>query len=113
MTWQSATLAEFCSVKHGYAFEGAFFAVVKTELYRHIFEISTSASVDRRGSLRWKDFAKIPLWLPALEEQAAIVDVLSAVTAHLEVFRHQLHLLREQKKGLLQKLLTGKIPVKV
>ncbi|HEY8036157.1 MAG TPA: restriction endonuclease subunit S [Methylobacter sp.] len=41
------------------------YRVLKTELYRHIFEVNTSASVDRRGSLRWNQFAaiKIPVLL--------------------------------------------------
>ena len=57
------------------------FSALKTGLYRHIFEVSTSASVDRRGSLRWKEFAKIPFPVPPLSEQEAISEVL-AVTVH-------------------------------
>jgi len=52
------------------------FAVLKTGLYRHIFEVSTSASVDRRGSLRWSEFSKLPFPLPPLAEQRAIAEVL-------------------------------------
>lgn len=35
------------------------FALFKTDTYRHIFAISTNASVDRRGSLRWREFSLI------------------------------------------------------
>ena len=53
------------------------YSVLKTSLYRHIFDVSTSASVDRRGSLRWTEFSSIPFPVPPLEEQSAIVEVIS------------------------------------
>jgi len=30
------------------------FKLLKTDIYRHIFQVNTSSSVDRRGSLRWR-----------------------------------------------------------
>ena len=87
--------------------------VLKTETYRHIFASNTSASVDRRGSLRWSDFAKIHVPRPAFEEQQAIVSVIDTADRELALLHTQLDALREQKKGLMQQLLTGKIRVKV
>tara|TARA_R110002050_G_scaffold18850_2_gene54690 strand:+ start:3647 stop:4876 length:1230 start_codon:yes stop_codon:yes gene_type:complete len=89
------------------------FAVLKTSLYRHIFEVSTSASVDRRGSLRWDEFSKIPFPLPPLEEQRAIVSVLQTARADLEATTREITALQRQKRGLMQKLLTGEWRVKV
>lgn len=43
--------------------------ILKTEIYRHVFEVSTSASVDRRGSLRWKHFSEILIPKAPLSEQ--------------------------------------------
>ena len=40
------------------------YRLLKTETYRQLFESFTSASVNRRGSLRWKQFATIPITLP-------------------------------------------------
>ncbi|MFH0728029.1 MAG: restriction endonuclease subunit S [Pseudomonadota bacterium] len=37
------------------------YKVFKSTTYLHIFQVSTSASVDRRGSLRWNEFAKLPI----------------------------------------------------
>jgi len=51
------------------------YRLLKTELYRHIFEVNTSASVDRRGSLRWNEFAKIKIPVPSMEEQQKIASV--------------------------------------
>ncbi len=83
------------------------FAVLKTGLYRHIFEVSTSASVDRRGSLRWSEFSKIPFPLPSLVEQKAIADVIRTAKTDIDVLNLKLESLIRQKRGLMQKLLTG------
>lgn len=88
------------------------YAVLKTSLYRHIFEVSTSASVDRRGSLRWKEFAKIPFPVPPLAEQEAISAILAANKKILEGLKAERDSLQRQKRGLMQKLLTGKWRVK-
>lgn len=89
------------------------FAVLKTEIYRHIFEVSTSASVDRRGSLRWGEFSKLPFPVPPLAEQIAIAEVLQTARAELGGLDDEIHLVRRQKRGLMQKLLTGEWHVNV
>jgi type I restriction enzyme S subunit len=89
------------------------FAVLKTDLYRHIFEVSTSASVDRRGSLRWSEFSKIPFPLPSLAEQKAIVEVLHTAKAEIDILDKEIEAVTRQKRGLMQKLLTGEWRVKV
>lgn len=83
------------------------YAVLKTGLYQHIFEVSTSASVDRRGSLRWGEFSKLPFPLPSLEEQAAIADVLRTAQTELNAISAETEAVTRQKRGLMQKLLTG------
>jgi type I restriction enzyme S subunit len=86
---------------------------LKTEMYRQIFAANTNASVDRRGSLRWKDFSTIHLALPSLEEQRQIAGVLAAADAEIAALGRQLAAFRQQKRGLMQQLLTGKTRVKV
>lgn len=61
------------------------YKVLKTATYRHIFQVNTSASVDRRGSLRWNEFAKLPIPLPPIEEQKEIAETLN--TARQEIDR--------------------------
>lgn len=89
------------------------FAVLKTGLYRHIFEVSTSASVDRRGSLRWSEFSKLPFPLPSLVEQRAIAEVLRTAQTDLDALNTEIEALTRQKRGLMQKLLTGEWRVTV
>ncbi len=89
------------------------YSVFKTSLYRHIFQVNTSASVDRRGSLRWKDFLKIRIPLPSLAEQNRISALLQQIETEITQTTIKLSLLQEQKRGLMQKLLTGEVRVKV
>ncbi len=89
------------------------YALLKTETYRQIFERSTSASVDRRGSLRWNEFSRIKVPLPSLSEQEAITAVLNTCDSELALLDRKLTLLKKQKQGLMQQLLTGKVRVKI
>lgn len=86
-------------------------ALLKTEHYRQMYQARTNASVDRRGGLRWDEFAKIPLALPSLEEQARIAMVLAECDRELLLLKQLHDALKEQKKGLMQKLLTGQVRV--
>jgi type I restriction enzyme S subunit len=54
---------------------------------------------------------KIPL--PPLEEQLRIVEILVTADKEITIHRDELTALKEQKKGLMQQLLTGKVRVKV
>jgi type I restriction enzyme, S subunit len=84
------------------------FALLKTEHYRQIFASSTNASVDRRGSLRWKDFKKIRIPIPPIGEQVAIAKVLSLAEQDTNLLKIQLECLREEKTALKASLLKGK-----
>ena len=58
-------------------------------------------------------FAKIKLVLPSIEEQKAIISVLDEAHDELKLYEKKSAVLQEQKKGLMQKLLTGEIRVNV
>ncbi len=56
------------------------------------------------------DFAKEKVRIPpTVEEQAMIVDILSTCDREIELLRKQLDALKEQKRGLMQMLLTGEL----
>ena len=88
------------------------YKLLKTETYRHIFEAMTSGSINRRGSLRWNHFTQIKLKLPPIEEQKKIAAVLNNCDAEINVLQNKSGALRQQKCGLMQKLLTGRVRVK-
>lgn len=88
------------------------FRVLKSPLLIHFYQINTSASVDRRGSLRYDEFARIYIWLPSKAEQKAIAQVFDTADQQLTLLRTQRTALDQQKRGLMQRLLTGKLRVK-
>jgi type I restriction enzyme S subunit len=90
-----------------------FWKLIKTELYRHIFEVNTSGSIARRGALRWDEFALIKVFLPTVPEQKRIATVLNTCDEEIKLLEKQLEALKEQKRGLMQKILTGEVRVKI
>lgn len=58
-------------------------------------------------------FQYLTISLPSVEEQTAIVQVLTAADREIELAQQKLELLRQQKRGLMQQLLTGKKRVKI
>ena len=57
------------------------------------------------------DFFNFTLSVPSLEEQKKIAGLLSAIDEDIENLKKQLELRKQQKKGLMQKLLTGEVRV--
>jgi type I restriction enzyme S subunit len=51
--------------------------------------------------------------IPSLQEQARIAAILSTCDREIELLKKKQEKLKEQKKGLMQKLLTGEVRVKV
>lgn len=61
-----------------------------------------------------KQFLDIPIKLPkSKEEQTAIAQVLQAADKEISLLKAKADKLREQKKGLMQQLLTGKVRLKI
>lgn len=88
--------------------DGYLYKLLKTEKLRQIFAANTNASVDRRGSLRWKEFARIHIPLPPLDEQRKISAVLDDAKQEISLLQAKAKALKTQKRGLMQKLLTGR-----
>lgn len=93
--------------------DGYFYKLLKTEKLRQIFAANTNASVDRRGSLRWKEFARIHIPLPPLDEQREISAVLDDSKREIALLHAEVEALKTQKRGLMQKLITGQWRVTV
>lgn len=63
--------------------------------------------------VNYSDFASMKIPCPSLEQQQKIADCLDSCDRETEVLCRKLDALKEQKKGLMQQLLTGKVRVKV
>ena len=60
-----------------------------------------------------KEFNNIKINLPSIKEQEKILEVLSLSDREIKLLKKELFESLEQKKGLMQKLLTGEVRVKV
>jgi len=59
------------------------------------------------------DFMTVKIPCPLLEQQKKIVFVLNAARQEIDILRKQAEAYRKQKRGLMQKLLTGQWRVKI
>lgn len=73
--------------------------------------ISSGARMDGLLNVSADDFLAIRVPFPQVNEQTAIGKVLTAANNELKLYEQQLTTLQEQKKGLMQKLLSGEVRV--
>lgn len=59
------------------------------------------------------DFFSLKVTIPSFEEQIAIAQVLQAADKEISLLKAKADKLKEQKKGLMQQLLTGKVRLKI
>jgi len=86
----------------------AFYSISNTVSNMQRYNQGTSI----RGIKR-NDLLELRIDLPSIAEQRKIAAVLSAADTETNLLRRKLELLKKQKRGLMQKLLTGKVRVKV
>lgn len=75
-----------------------------------------SLSQKQGGSRTYVYLSKLinlKICLPSLKEQQKIAAILSAADKEIEIHQKELSALKQQKKGLMQQLLTGKKRVKI
>ena len=65
-----------------------------------------------RDSLSFDGLCSMKFYIPTLQEQKAISAILERADKEIEIHKQKLASLQEQKKGLMQVLLTGKKRVK-
>ena len=88
--------------------DGFFFRLLKSHKLMHEYNVRMEGSIDRRGGLRWDAFSIIKIHIPELREQEAIAAVLQQADKEIVLLQTKLDKLKQQKKGLMQVLLTGK-----
>ena len=98
--------------------------VTDSEYFEHFFEagllnhgLSKVANEGGRAhgllNVKPSDFFSLRLPLPDIEEQKAIAKVITAADEEIERFKQDLMLLKDEKRALMQRLLTGKRRVKI
>jgi type I restriction enzyme S subunit len=78
----------------------------------HLFWRYSQGLVDDTLSLKFPHFAQIKVLIPPINEQRRIAAVFVTFDKEIRFLEKKLNALRRQKRGLMQKLLTGKIRVK-
>ncbi|MDD2370322.1 MAG: restriction endonuclease subunit S, partial [Sulfuricurvum sp.] len=59
------------------------------------------------------EYQELEIKLPCEEEQRKIADILIFASKEIDLLKNELEELKQQKKGLMQKLLTGEVRVKI
>lgn len=90
-----------------------FYKLLKSHMLMYQYQNRMEGSIDRRGGLRWDAFSIIKIHIPSYEEQTAITQVLQAADKEIQLLKAKTDKLREQKKGMMQVLLTGKKRLKI
>lgn len=82
--------------------------------HRFVFDcgLASPGGAGRNRVLSKSAFLDIELQLPPIEEQQKIGDILDTADQQLTLLRTQRTALDQQKRGLMQRLLTGKLRVK-
>lgn len=75
--------------------------------------VTSSGNGSVRVRIYYDDLGVLPLQLPSMAEQRKIASLLNALDCEITLLTQQLTALKTQKKGLMRKLLTGEVRVKV
>lgn len=85
----------------------------KTPHMIHDFWRYSQGIVDDTLNLKFNNFKVIKVWIPDKGTQTKIAKLLKSYDEEIQILNSKLEKLKEQKKGLMQKLLTGQIRVKI
>lgn len=87
--------------------------VIQTKRFVHELGLVSPGGAGRNRVMSKTDFRNIFVSIPSIAEQQKIAAVLNGIDKEIDILKKQLECLKTQKKGLMQKLLTGQILVKV
>lgn len=83
------------------------FHLFKSKRMIHDFERYSQGLTSDTWNLKYPTFSEIKVFIPDLAVQVAQARYLDALKEEVEVLERQAEALRSQKRGLMQKLLTG------
>jgi type I restriction enzyme S subunit len=81
-----------------------------TEKYKNWVRIMSARS--GQPGINAEEYAQLSINLPSIEEQHQISEFLSLLDEEIMLMTRELIMIKQQKKGLMQLLLTGKVRVK-
>ena len=81
--------------------------------FKYMMDLISPGGAGRNRVLSKKDFLKLEVKIPSPEEQTAIAQVLQTADKEIHLLKAKTERLKEQKKGMMQVLLTGKKRLKI
>jgi type I restriction enzyme S subunit len=87
--------------------------LITQDKFKYLLSGISPGGAGRNRVMSKKDFLKLEVFIPDLDEQEKIAEFLDIASREIDLLRAKVDALREQKKGLLQQLLTGKKRVKI
>lgn len=87
--------------------------MLKSPLLMYMYETVATGSLIEKKRVHFSEFVKISISLPSSDEQARIAAIISEQDQEIKLLTNKAALLKKQKKGLMQQLLTGKVRVNV
>jgi len=84
-----------------------------TDRFFYELDLISPGGAGRNRVMNKGDFLKITVTIPGVEEQKKIAGVLGGMNEQIDLLKKYLGKLQKQKSGLMQKLLSGEIRVKV
>ncbi len=87
--------------------------LLKSPFLMHTYERVSAGSLIEKKRVHFSEFGKIRIELPSLPEQKRISVILGVMDRELRLLTLKRKQLLQQKKGLMQQLLTGKVRVNV
>ncbi|WP_299797992.1 restriction endonuclease subunit S [uncultured Maribacter sp.] len=80
---------------------------------KYLLGLASPGGAGRNKTLGKSEFMKLQIPVPSYEEQIAIAQILSTMDQEIILIKEKINKLREQKKGMIQVLLTGKKRLKI
>lgn len=87
-----------------------------SQLFKTVYvrkQLLDNASITTVATFTIEGAKNTKIYLPSIEEQTTIAQVLQAADKEISLLKAKAEKLREQKKGLMQQLLTGKVRLKI
>lgn len=85
----------------------------KSSKGKYLLELASPGGAGRNKTLGQAEFLKLKIPVPPIEEQKEIVRLLSAADKEIELQKLKIDAIKQQKKGMMQQLLTGRKRLKM
>ena len=85
----------------------------KSSRGKYLLMLASPGGAGRNKTLGKSEFMNLQIPVPSIEEQTAIATIFQTADKEIQLLKAKLDKLKEQKKGLMQVLLTGKKRLKI